>query len=281
MKCQKCNKEHDGSFGSGRFCSRGCANSRIKSEETKAKISKSVRKWVEENPDKITSLTGENHPNFKHGRSSSKEEKICKTCGKIFRVSIYSQSNYCSGKCNPLHGGQRIGSGRGNSGWYKGIRCDSTYELVWVIYRLDHDLPVKRFEGCLKEGELIYYPDFIEDNTIIELKGYFVDKVNQKCELARNRGYDINVLYEEDLKNEFAWVKKNYEYKYLRELYDDFKPTFVYICSWCGKEFHTVRRRKTEIVCCSRECSMKNAQKTYDYSKHSEIMKKYYENAVK
>ena len=39
MKCIKCNKEHDSSFGSGKFCSRSCSNSRNHSEETKKAIS--------------------------------------------------------------------------------------------------------------------------------------------------------------------------------------------------------------------------------------------------
>jgi len=38
MKCEKCGQEHDSTFGSGRFCSRQCANSRIITEETKEKI---------------------------------------------------------------------------------------------------------------------------------------------------------------------------------------------------------------------------------------------------
>jgi hypothetical protein len=44
MKCEnkKCNKEHDGSYGSGRFCCRSCANTRIHSYETKKKIGVSL-----------------------------------------------------------------------------------------------------------------------------------------------------------------------------------------------------------------------------------------------
>jgi len=42
MKCEKCNKEIDGTFGSGRFCNRRCANSRIRTNEIKEKISKSL-----------------------------------------------------------------------------------------------------------------------------------------------------------------------------------------------------------------------------------------------
>lgn len=43
MICEKCGKEHDGTFGSGRFCSRACANSRIHSAETKLKIHNSLK----------------------------------------------------------------------------------------------------------------------------------------------------------------------------------------------------------------------------------------------
>ncbi len=43
MLCLKCNSEHDGTFGSGRFCCRSCANSNTKSPETKNKISESMK----------------------------------------------------------------------------------------------------------------------------------------------------------------------------------------------------------------------------------------------
>lgn len=52
MKCEnsKCGKEHNGSFGSGKFCNRACANARVHSEETKQKQSESVLKYRRENP---------------------------------------------------------------------------------------------------------------------------------------------------------------------------------------------------------------------------------------
>lgn len=43
MKCQKCGIEHDGSYGSGKYCSRSCSNSRIHSDETKQKVSKTLK----------------------------------------------------------------------------------------------------------------------------------------------------------------------------------------------------------------------------------------------
>jgi DNA-directed RNA polymerase subunit RPC12/RpoP len=42
MICLRCGKENDGSFGSGKFCSRFCANQRVHSKETLDKISKKL-----------------------------------------------------------------------------------------------------------------------------------------------------------------------------------------------------------------------------------------------
>ena len=269
MKCEKCNKKHDGTFGSGKFCSLSCSKSRKRTKETRAKISKSVKKWTIENPDKVKK--GENHPSFRDdARYKHVIKKHCKTCGKEFIERPYYEKEFCSPQCNPNHGGYREGSNRGNGGWYKGIRCDSTYELVWVIYRLDHNLPAERFEGCLEEDELVYYPDFIDGDTIIEIKGYYTEKVDKKCELVKRKGYNIKVIYKEDLKKEFDWVKKNYEYKHLRELYDDFKPRFSYVCSNCEKEFHTEKKRKSKHICCSKKCAMLYVRSNYDYLKQKE-----------
>lgn len=47
MKCEKCGKDHDGSFGSGRFCSRQCSNSRAFSEETCEKKRQKAKEYWE------------------------------------------------------------------------------------------------------------------------------------------------------------------------------------------------------------------------------------------
>lgn len=45
--CEKCGKEVFDNYGSGRFCSRSCANTRIHSDETKNKIRESLKKDIE------------------------------------------------------------------------------------------------------------------------------------------------------------------------------------------------------------------------------------------
>jgi hypothetical protein len=54
MKCEYCNSEHDGKYGSGRFCNQRCARgyaSRDKREEINKKVSKTLKNlyWNSEN----------------------------------------------------------------------------------------------------------------------------------------------------------------------------------------------------------------------------------------
>lgn len=53
--CEKCGKEHDGSFGSGRFCSESCAHARTHSDETKQKIRESLNNYLDGlDPNRLT-----------------------------------------------------------------------------------------------------------------------------------------------------------------------------------------------------------------------------------
>ena len=58
MKCLSCNKDHNGLFGSGKYCSRACANRRSLSEETKNKISESKKGKYNGNQEKIVIADG-------------------------------------------------------------------------------------------------------------------------------------------------------------------------------------------------------------------------------
>ena len=154
-------------------------------------------------------------------------------------------------------GGYREGSGRSKSGYYRGIYSGSTYELCWIIYNLDHNIKFSRFQGELKDNTLTYIPDFILDSgELIEIKGYYTNNVDRKTDLAISLGYKISVLYKEDLKHIFDYVKQNYHTSEFNTLYDNFKPEyrFEYVCVNCKSLFKTFSKRRMKNTFCCRKC---------------------------
>jgi hypothetical protein len=241
--CPKCNEEHS---KPGAFCSRKCANSRVWNDDDKLKKSLAAKKYV---------LATDWVPPNKG--KSTKVVRKCLNCDDTFSCYPKSTKFYCSTKCNPNSGGYREGSGRAKSGYYKGIYCGSTYELCWVIYQLDHDLPFERFDGLLEFEGKKYFPDFLQYGKIIELKGFeSQESVDIKNNVAKQNGYEVVVLRKDDLNKEFDWVKKHYSSDF-KSLYDNYKPKYSYNCYCCGGNFQRDFKSKTEITFCSRVCAGK------------------------
>lgn len=250
-----------------KFCSRSCSASFSNnqkmldgwkmSDTTKEKIRSSLALTRKENPTIIPS------PN-KGRRLTNWVTKKCPECGGTFECTEKSQKKYCSEPCwKKNRGGFREKSGRSKSGHYKGIYCNSTYELVWVIYRLDHNLPVQRFQSYITfDGNRKYYPDFVDGNKIYEMKGWNTEKTNpvlvSKCKAAIDSGYEIQVLFKEDLTREFDWVKQHYKCSSLEELYDNHIPQYTYVCKRCGVEFTRTKKARTEAKICSRYCTKRH-----------------------
>lgn len=242
-ECPKCGNQHD---KNGKFCSRSCANSRTWSDDDKIKKSKSAR-----NSKKVL-LSNKS-------RCVNKIDKTCVMCNKTFKVFPYRDSQkFCSVECvnsdinfkykvKP-NGGIREGSGRGKSGWYKGYWCDSSWELAWVIYHLDHNIVFSRnTEGFNYEYEntvSLYYPDFIIGKTYHEIKGYKTERFEAKLHDFKDK---IMVWYKEDIKHILEYTISCYGINYI-ELYDDNPHKLKHNdCLICGDE-------ATNIYC-SRKCA--------------------------
>lgn len=99
---------------------------------------------------------------------------------------------------------------RGKAGWYKGIWCDSSWELAYVLWCENNNILLKRCTNSLPycyKGKLHYYtPDFEINGEIIEIKGYCSDKDKEKIKQYPN----IKVLYKNDLQPILEWVKEKY-----------------------------------------------------------------------
>lgn len=231
--CQRCGKEYilnltNKEFENNKyskFCSRSCANTRQHSEETKKKISKSIKNIIDKSPETFGSFI------VKHSKLYITQ---CKCCGKEIKyIGAKNHKIYCSKECkhkwlSEHTGGYRIGSGHSKSGWYKGIRCDSTWELAFLIYHLDNNLYIERCKEqrkyIWKDKEHIYYPDFITDKGIIEIKGYKTKQSEEK----RKQNPDIINIFEEDIKFYLDYIKEKYN-KPLIELYDGSKQNIDFL----------------------------------------------------
>ena len=192
--CKKCGTEFEPIKGLVSYCSLKCRNSRTFSDESKLK--KSIA-----NKGNVPWNTG-----IRWGTIIS----ICLYCGNDITHWISTPKKFHADCWRKCAGGLRKGSGRSKHGWYKGIWCDSSYELAWVIYQLDHNIPFTRntisYEYIFNGKQYQYYPDFIQDNQLIEIKGF----VNEQT-LAKIKSVpELVVLMREDLKKEFDYVIATY-----------------------------------------------------------------------
>lgn len=227
--CPKCGKEFivvgtQNEFDKGKlkkFCSRTCANSRCFSEDTNKKKSNSLKQYYSKHDMPI---------GFYH----KVKTYYCKQCGKPFTMKDIRDTGgrtYCCDECKQIwlkenlqttFGGLQLKSGRSRSGWYKGIFCSSTWELAYLIYCLDHNIPIKRCEEIrtyIHNGKQYkYYPDFNVNGDIVEIKGLYDTKWESKLKYNPN----VKVLYYNDIKPYIKYVESTYNKK-LIELYDKSK----------------------------------------------------------
>ena len=111
-------------------------------------------------------------------------------------------------------GGLRHGSGRGKQGWYKGYWCDSSWELAYVIWCLEHNIKLQRnketFEYTYNNQIRKYYPDFIlEDGTYVEIKGYYTKQTEEKIN-AFPKTRTLLLLDKHSIKDYLEYVVDKY-----------------------------------------------------------------------
>lgn len=215
--CLNCGKETTNE----KFCSRSCRTSynnkhrvfsKQKREEINKKISQTQKQKQRINKPKYCSVCG---------NQISLNKKYRKTC-----------SDQCQNKLRNLHhnhcgGGYRKGACKGKHGYYKGIYCDSTFELAYLIYCLDHNINIQRCQQSFEyeyEGKLHrYHPDFVVDDVIVQIKNFNSPLVDIKLKAVNK---PIKIFYSKDLAPIFEYVATTYNKKFkgnknnFYELYD-------------------------------------------------------------
>jgi len=168
-KCEHCGKIMTKKFGSGRFCSRACANSKKHSAETKAKIAKStsisVKKAWQEHPEswKVTKHT---------------LQKTCKICGS--KLAYINKTGVCANCLNNTEEGKRIKIALGKKG-YATMQANGTHkpwqsrkiisyaEKFWMKVLSNNDINYQR-ELVVRHEKSNYFLDFY-----IEVNGNKID----------------------------------------------------------------------------------------------------------
>jgi len=198
------------------FCSHKCANSHKHTTKSRNKISEKMKK-------------------LRKGAANKKVDRYCSSC-KI-KISAYNKSGLCQcclGKTESFRkrvslavkgktGGLRNGGGRGKQGWYKGYFCNSSWELAYVVLNIEHNIKFFRNKKGFKykyEGKIFnYYPDFVENNTYIEIKGFDTAKTLAK---RKNFKHDLRVISKNEIVPYIEYVVNKYGKDYIK-LYDNMR----------------------------------------------------------
>lgn len=257
--CMQCLLDLPYNKRSNKFCSSSCAatfnnTGKIKSRDTKDNISIGVS-------------TSEKAKVANNKRKLSRVKLTCPIC-KISFIVRKCEGNkiYCNKNCyntdiggkfrRKAPGGFREGSGRAKTGYYQGIYCGSTYELAFLIWNLDNNIQIDRckdsFDYEFENKNHKYYPDFVIDNKIYEIKGRISPVDFVKIQVA-----GAILIDKDQMKSYIEYVseKHNLAKNNLWKLYDiqSYKN-----CLSCNKEF--IPSTKTNIYC-SNVCSMKENRK--------------------
>lgn len=192
-KCPKCQQEHSKPRD---YCSRSCANSRgPRTNEFKQVVGAKLRRL---------------HKCVVCGIEYKRSSPNSRTCSKVCRDIKFNQSMKANHSNHKPIGGLRPHSGRGKCGWFDGMYFASTYELAFYLY-MKRITKVERCPFVYEywwQGKLLkYYPDFLVDGIIIEIKGFHTPQVDAKVSSVKDK--PIKVLYRKDLKEIFDWVKEN------------------------------------------------------------------------
>jgi len=228
---EKCNnlihiKYREGKKKEKYFCSRGCANTRKFTQEQKNKIKNALTKETEykwkEPHKKICKVCN------KEFETTSKKQEVCsRNCSRkhnIEKAINFNRGNkkvalnISNGRKEAFKNGL-INITGGTTKWfkYKDIKVQGTYELraCFIFDKWKEEGKIKNWEytndrieyidlDSKKHTYLLDFKIFENDNSFyyIETKGYKKDNDELKWKAVRDKGYKLEVWFEENILKE-------------------------------------------------------------------------------
>lgn len=209
--CEHCGKVMTEKYGSGRFCCEACAHSHKPTTDQLQKIKEfnsqmSIKKRI------INESKYYEHPNY------------CKVCGNVLSYDKRRRKVCCHECLIKLIQQQKLElcakqgtnlCGKGIRGYYKGYYCQSSWELAYVIYNIDHGINFIRnkegFKYILNNIERTYFPDFylLDTKEYVEIKGYYDSKTKEK-EKQFPKNKKLKILCLKEMKPILNYVKEKY-----------------------------------------------------------------------
>ena len=231
QKCPKCDNEFEIEITNSqyirnkykKFCSTKCSNSHIISDELKNKISESCKNSEKVKiANKVQTIGRISGRTNRIKNENSKKIFTCLYCDKEGVDNRYNENRKYHKECwIKASGGIRQGSSRGKSGWYKGYWCDSSYELAYLIYNLDHNIKIERnnkgYEYTFNNEKHIFYPDFRVNDKLVEIKNYRSELTEIKLKSVDEK---IEIYYKDTINQYLEYVKNKYGKNFI-EMYEN------------------------------------------------------------
>ena len=183
MKCLSCGNDHDGSFGSGKYCSRACSNRRSHSKEVYDKIAQKLTKAS------IDLICKECNNSFVANR---KGRKFCSNrCARKFTVKSKSEELKIHFRQVAIN---RYANGDLSIGWKCRSKLEPSYPEKYFIELFGKEnISFEREVKCSR-----YFIDFVLPGKLaVEIDGRSHDdldvklKDERKDKILRAHGYEV------------------------------------------------------------------------------------------
>ena len=224
-KCDRCGKIMTKFYGSGRFCSSKCSHGRSQSTDTRKKIG-AKNKVISP----ATSMRSKNIKQYEENPST------CCICGATLAYDNKNKqtcSKECLSKllkivCN--HEPNNSPRPQYKYGTYRGIACDSSWELAFVVYNMDRGIDISRnkdyFTYCYDNKQHRFYPDFKLDDTYYEIKGQWTEQETAKINCFPPE-LNLVVIDIASIGTYMKYCEETYGKNFAAILYEKDKPSYL------------------------------------------------------